>query len=168
MKDREGDEATEMLNEPGIHHGQFARLTSGETGLHITIDRRDLTWTKFLLQEGRQSQYRATIAGVTPLIAAAQIGFVEGVQALVEAGARLDVGNETGETPLISAVHRAQYRADRSAGCRPAPIPTGPIIRAHRARLCRPCRAYPAASSTRSSADEPDAESERTAPTGRF
>ncbi len=104
VKDREGEDATEMLNEPGSTIVNSRDLSSGETGLHITIDRRDLTWTKFLLQEGANPNI-ADNRGRTPLIAAAQIGFVEGVQALVEAGARLDVGNETGETPLIAAVH---------------------------------------------------------------
>ena len=104
VKDREGEEATDMLDEPGSTVVNSRDITSGETGLHITVDRRDLTWTKFLLQKGANPNI-ADNNGRTPLIAAAQIGFVEGVQALVDAGARLDVGNETGETPLIAAVH---------------------------------------------------------------
>jgi ankyrin repeat protein len=43
--------------------------------------------------------------GVTPLMLAAQINFVEGVEALVSRGARVDVTNNSGETPLMSAVH---------------------------------------------------------------
>lgn len=104
VKDREGDEATEMLSQPGTTLVNTRDVTSGETGLHITVDRRDLTWTKFLLQKGANPNI-ADNRGRTPLIAAAQIGWVEGVQALVDAGARMDIGNETGETPLISAVH---------------------------------------------------------------
>ena len=104
VKDREGEDATEMLNEPGSTIVNSRDISTGETGLHIAVDRRDLTWTKFLLQEDANPNI-ADNRGRTPLIAAAQIGFVEGVEALVEAGARLDVGNETGETPLIAAVH---------------------------------------------------------------
>lgn len=104
VKNREGDEASEMLNQPGSTVVNSRDLSSGETGLHITVARRDLTWTQFLLQEGANPNI-ADNRGRTPLIAAAQIGFIEGVQALVDAGARLDVGNETGETPLIAAVH---------------------------------------------------------------
>ncbi|MGB3795198.1 MAG: ankyrin repeat domain-containing protein [Alteraurantiacibacter sp.] len=104
VKDREGEDATQMLNEPGSVIVNSRDISSGETGLHITVDRRDLTWTKFLLQEGANPNI-ADNRGRTPLIAAAQSGFVEGVEALVKAGARLDVGNETGETPLIAAVH---------------------------------------------------------------
>lgn len=104
VKNREGDEATEMLNSPGSTVVNSRDVTSGETGLHITVERRDLTWTEFLLQQGANPNI-ADNRGRTPLIAAAQIGFTEGVQALVDAGARLDIANETGETPLIAAVH---------------------------------------------------------------
>lgn len=104
VKNREGDDATEMLNEPGSTIVNSRDITSGETGLHITVDRRDLTWTQFLLQEGANPNI-ADNRGRTPLIAAVEIGFVEGVEALVEAGARMDIANETGETPLIAAVH---------------------------------------------------------------
>jgi ankyrin repeat protein len=37
---------------------------------------------------------------------ASQIGFFEGVDALIKAGARVDTANDAGETPLITAVHR--------------------------------------------------------------
>lgn len=104
VKNREGDDATEMLRQPGTTIVNSRDVSSGETGLHITVERRDVTWTKFLLQEGANPNI-ADNRGRTPLIAAAQIGFIEGVQALVDAGARLDIGNETGETPLIAAVH---------------------------------------------------------------
>lgn len=104
VKNREGDDATEMLNQPGSTIVNSRDLTSGETGLHITVERRDLTWTQFLLQEGANPNI-ADNRGRTPLIAAVEIGFVEGVEALVEAGARMDIANETGETPLIAAVH---------------------------------------------------------------
>lgn len=104
VKDREGDEATELLNDPGSTVVNARDLTTGETGLHITVARRDLTWTRFLLQEDANPNI-ADNRGVTPLIAAAQLGWVEGVTALIEGGARVDVANATGETPLISAVH---------------------------------------------------------------
>lgn len=104
VKDREGEDATELLNAPGSTVVNARDISSGETGLHITVERRDLTWTKFLLQEGANPNI-ADNRGRTPLIAAAQIGFIEGVEALVEAGAQLDIANETGETPLIAAVH---------------------------------------------------------------
>lgn len=104
VKNREGDKANELLSEPGSIIVNSRDVTSGETGLHITVERRDLTWTRFLLQEGANPNI-ADNRGRTPLIAAAELNFIEGVQALVDAGARLDIANETGETPLIAAVH---------------------------------------------------------------
>ena len=104
VKDREGSEATEMLNRPGSQVVNTRDLTSGETGLHIVTARRDLTWIRFLLQEGANPNI-ADNNGRTPLIVAAELGFVEGVEALINGGARVDIANSTGETPLIAAVH---------------------------------------------------------------
>lgn len=104
VKNREGDEAAELLNDPGSTVINARDLTTGETGLHLTAARRDLTWTRFLLQEDANPNI-ADNSGATPLIVAARLGWVEGVSALIDGGARIDVANETGETPLISAVH---------------------------------------------------------------
>jgi len=93
-----------MLNEPGSTVVNSRDLTSGETGLHITIARRDLVWTRWLLQEGANPNI-ADAHGATPLIRAVEIGYLEGVQALVDGGANVDIANRTGETPLIAAVH---------------------------------------------------------------
>lgn len=104
VKNREGEDATELLNDPGSQVINTRDLSTGETGLHIAVARRDLTWTRFLLQEEANPNI-ADNSGRTPLIAAAQLGWVEGVSALIAAGARTDVTNAAGETPLISAVH---------------------------------------------------------------
>ena len=64
----------------------------------------------------------ADTRGVTPLMRASQMGFNEGVEALVAAGARVDNPNEAGETPLIMAVHRrdtAMMRVLLGAGASP-------------------------------------------------
>ncbi|KLE34922.1 ankyrin [Aurantiacibacter luteus] len=104
VEDRDGSKATELLNAPGTTVVNARDITNGQTGLHLTVDRRDLTWTRWLLQEGANPNI-ADNRGRTPLIAAAEIGFLEGVQALIDGGARVDVANQTGETPLIAAVH---------------------------------------------------------------
>lgn len=104
VRERNGTEATEMLNEPGSTIVNSRDVTSGESALHIVISRRDLTWTRWLLQEGANPNL-ADNRGRTPLIAAVEIGFLEGVEVLVGRGARVDVASETGETPLMSAVH---------------------------------------------------------------
>ncbi|MXO94103.1 ankyrin repeat domain-containing protein [Erythrobacter arachoides] len=104
VKDRNGTDATDLLNKPGSTVVNSRDITSGETGLHVVVDRRDLTWTRWLIQEGGNPNI-ADNRGRTPLIAAAEIGFLEGVEALIAGGARVDVANQTGETPLIAAVH---------------------------------------------------------------
>lgn len=103
VKDREGTAATDMLNTPGSTVINARDITSGETGLHIVVGRRDIVWTRWLLQEGANPNI-ADNRGRTPLIAAAEIGFLEGVQALLRRGAQVDIASSTGETPLISAV----------------------------------------------------------------
>ncbi|WP_197465464.1 ankyrin repeat domain-containing protein, partial [Erythrobacter sp. HI0063] len=37
---------------------------------------------------------------------ATQLGYIEGIEALLKAGVRVDQANSSGETPLISAIHR--------------------------------------------------------------
>jgi len=104
VRERNGTEATDMLNEPGTTVINSRDIGSGETGLHIVVARRDLTWTRWLLQEGANPNI-ADNDGRTPLIVAAEAGFLDGVEVLLTRGARVDVANATGETPLIAAVH---------------------------------------------------------------
>lgn len=105
VEDRDGEAATNFLNEPGTVVVNSRDVVSGQTALHIVTQRRDLTWIKFLTQRGANPNI-ADKAGVTPLVLASNLGFLEGVEALIKAGARVDVTDSSGETPLISAVHR--------------------------------------------------------------
>lgn len=105
VKDRDGTVATELLNEPGTTVANARDLASGESALHLVVQRRDLTWLRFLLQQGANPNLGDN-AGVTPLQVATRLGFIEGLAALVEGGANVDVADTTGETPLIGAVHR--------------------------------------------------------------
>ena len=104
VKDRDGTTATEMLRKPGTTVVNARDVSSGETGLHLVTRQRNVTWIRFLSQEGANPNI-ADKNGVTPLILATQIGFVEGAEALIAAGAQVDVANSAGETPLITAVH---------------------------------------------------------------
>lgn len=105
VEDRDGDVATEMLNQPGTTIVNSRDITSGDTGLHIVVQRRDSLWVQFLLQRGADPNIRNK-RGVTPLQLAASLGFIDGVEQLVKKGAQLDVTDRTGETPLMAAVHK--------------------------------------------------------------
>jgi ankyrin repeat protein len=105
VKDRDGTEATKLLDKPGSTLVNTSDQTTGETALHIVLRRRDETWTRFLLERGANPN-KADKRGATPLSIAAGIGFVEGVEQLLKRGASIDVTNGVGETPLIAAVHR--------------------------------------------------------------
>jgi len=105
VKKKDGDAVTAALKTPGSTIVNSRDITTGETALHIVVQRRDVVWIQYLLQEGANPNLQDK-RGRTPLVAACQLGFLEGVQALIAGGARVDVPNDTGETPLISAIHR--------------------------------------------------------------
>lgn len=105
VKDRDGDEATQLLSEPGTTIVNTRDVTTGDTGLHVVTMRRDVLWVKFLLQRGANPNIRNN-EGVTPLQIATRLGFVEGAELLIEAGAQVNVADQQGETPLIAAVHQ--------------------------------------------------------------
>ncbi len=87
-------------------------ITSGQTGMHIAVERRDIVWLTYLANQGANPNI-ADGKGVTPLMLASQLGFFDGVETLVTAGARVDIANSTGETPLILAVHRGDTQMMR-------------------------------------------------------
>ena len=96
-------------------------LSSGRTAMHIAVDRRDIVWLVYLANQ-RANPNIADNDGVTPLMRASRIGFFEGVEALVKAGAQVDTPSDTGETPLISAVLRGDTQMMRillGAGANP-------------------------------------------------
>jgi hypothetical protein len=105
VKDRDGDVATDLLNQPGTQVVNSRDLTSGDTGLHIVTARRDTLWIRFLIQRGGNPNIRNN-AGVTPLQLATRLGFVEGAEELIKGGAEVNIADQTGETPLIAAVHQ--------------------------------------------------------------
>ena len=105
VKERDGDKATDMLNKPGTQVVNTRDITTGETGLHIVVQRRDVLWVRFLLQRGADPNIRNK-KGLTPLQVATTLGFTDGVEALIKGGASVNIGDQTGETPLIAAVHQ--------------------------------------------------------------
>ena len=79
-------------------------ISDGHSALHIAVRRRDGPWLRYLLTLGANPNL-ADKKGVTPLMLASQIGFIEGIEMLAQKGARVDAANDAGETPLILAVH---------------------------------------------------------------
>jgi ankyrin repeat protein len=121
VRKKDGAKVTDALNEPGTQIVNTKDVTTGESGLHIVTARRDLTWMQFLVAHGANVNVRDA-KGTTPLVMAANLGFLEGVDFLITSGARVDDPNNTGETPLISAVHRHDLglvRALLKAGANP-------------------------------------------------
>ena len=104
VEKKDGTAAMALLDAPGSTVVNSRDVANGRTALHITVERRDLTWLNFLTQRHANPNL-ADKNGVTPLMRATQLGFHEGIAALVKAGARVDEPNAAGETPLIFAIH---------------------------------------------------------------
>lgn len=121
VKERKGEEAEKFLAEPGTVIINTRDSTSGETALHIVIQRRDSTWLGYLLQKGANPNL-ADKKGTTPLMLATQLGYVEGIDTLVRKKATVDQTNRSGETALILAVQLRNAEAVRAllkAGANP-------------------------------------------------
>lgn len=103
VRERDGDKATQFLNEPGSTIVNTKDITSGESALHIVTARRDLTWMGFLLQRGANPNARDK-NGITPLMLATNLRFVDGAELLLGRKAQIDATNNSGETALIRAV----------------------------------------------------------------
>lgn len=121
VKDRKGEEAEKFLAEPGSVIINTRDITSGETALHIVIQRRDTTWLSYLLQKGANPNL-SDKKGTTPLMLATQLGYVEGIDVLTRRKAQVDQSNRAGETALILAVQLRNTEAVRAllkAGANP-------------------------------------------------
>lgn len=105
VRKKDGNAVQEALDEPGSQIVNTRDSTSGETALHIVTARRDLTWMNFLIAKGANVNAHDG-HGITALQMSVTLGFPEGVDLLVGQRARLDEPDTSGETPLISAVHR--------------------------------------------------------------
>jgi ankyrin repeat protein len=105
VRDANGDDATKALEGSGSTLVNTRDQTTGDTALHITIGRRDLTWTSFMLGKDANPNVRNN-SGDTPLIVAARIGFIEGATLLLSRGASINLPSTSGETALIIAVQQ--------------------------------------------------------------
>lgn len=121
VKKKEAEKVTEALDEPGSTIVNTRDITTGESALHIVVARRDMSWLQFLIAKGANVNIRDN-KGVTPLVLAVRLNFLEGVELLIAKGARVDEANSAGETPLITAVHNknvALMRILLKAGANP-------------------------------------------------
>ena len=103
VRDRDGVKVDELLQRPGSTVINSRDIKSGETAIHIVVERRDVTWLRFLLQKGGNPNIE-TKDGLTPLMLATNLRFVDGADVLLKRDARVDKPNRSGETPLIRAV----------------------------------------------------------------
>jgi ankyrin repeat protein len=103
VRERDGAEATRLITQPGSVVVNSARDDDGNGALHILTRERDFTWLGFLLGRGADANVQNK-EGMTPLMIAAQLGWVEGAERLLGSGAKVDLSNKRGETPLILAV----------------------------------------------------------------
>ena len=103
VKKKDGNEVQMMLDKPGTTVVNARDISTGRTALHFVVDRRDVTWIRYLGQQGANPNI-ADDDGVTPLMLASRLGFIEGVQALIGVGAQVNVANKAGETPLIFGI----------------------------------------------------------------
>lgn len=108
VKDGDGDALVKLLQDHSTTLVNSQDLTNGESALHLLIRKRNIVWIRYLIQQGANVNI-ADKRGVTPLVLATQLGYVEAVEELIKARARLDIANDTGETPLIAAVHRRDF-----------------------------------------------------------
>ncbi|ABQ69174.1 Ankyrin [Rhizorhabdus wittichii RW1] len=105
VRQSDGAKATKALEGNGATMVNTRDYSTGETALMITIKRRDLTWSSFLLGKGANPNVRDA-QGNAPLHAAALLGFTEGAELLLGRNAQVNMANNSGETPLIIAVQQ--------------------------------------------------------------
>jgi len=105
VKKKEGQKVEDAINEPGSTVINSRDVSSGQGALHIVTARRDITWLRYLVGKGANVNIR-DFDGITPLQLATNLGWLDGAEYLVSKNAKLDEPNDTGETPLIGAVHR--------------------------------------------------------------
>lgn len=103
VRDQNVLQAKELFDKPGSTVINSRDYSTGETALHVVIKRRDLGWINFLANAGANLETRDQ-EGRTPLILAAQLGFVDGVRVLLTRGADVNGTNSRGESALIYAV----------------------------------------------------------------
>ena len=105
VRERDGTTVQGLVDPPNPAVLNARDSGNGEGALHILVRGRDLTWLSFLMAKGARVDLQSN-DGTTPLMLAAQLGWVEGAEQLLARRANPNLTNRNGETPLILAVHR--------------------------------------------------------------
>ena len=105
VRERDGNTAERILSNPSTTAVNVRDQDSGETALHILVRGRDINWLTYMLGRGARPD-TGDRGGNTPLILAAQLGWIDGAETLLRRGASANLANSRGETPLIFAVQR--------------------------------------------------------------
>ena len=113
VKKKDGSAVTTMLERPGSTLVNARDATTGDTALHVVVQRRDPVWIRFLKEKGANLNLRND-KGESPLVLATNLGWTEGVVLLVALGSRVNEANSTGETPLIAATLRRDAQMARA------------------------------------------------------
>lgn len=103
VRKADGKAVVEAVEQPGVTPINTKDRSSGETALLITIGRKDMTWSNYLLAHGARPDL-ADNEGRTPLMLAVERRFPEGIELLLSKKANPNQTNSRGETPLIRAV----------------------------------------------------------------
>ncbi|WP_114952979.1 ankyrin repeat domain-containing protein [Sphingosinicella terrae] len=103
VRERDGNVVQGMLANPNPAVVNAREASSGEGALHILVRGRDYDWVSYLLARGARPDLPNN-DGSTPLMLAAQLGWVEGAELLLQRGANPNQANNRGETALILAV----------------------------------------------------------------
>lgn len=112
VRQSDGAKATKALEGNGATLVNTRDYTTGETALIITIKRRDLSWSSFMLSRGANPNVKDG-KGNSALHFTALLGFPEGATLLLARGAQVNLGNSSGETPLIIAVQQRNLQMVR-------------------------------------------------------
>jgi ankyrin repeat protein len=105
VRERDGNTAERILSNPSTTAINLRDQDTGETALHILVRGRDINWLTYMLGRGARPD-TGDRGGNTPLILAAQLGWIDGAETLLRRGASANLANSRGETPLIFAVQR--------------------------------------------------------------
>jgi ankyrin repeat protein len=105
VRERDGSTVDRILSNPSSTSVNSRDPASGDGALHILVRRRDLGWLGYFLTHGARPDVTSR-DGATALALAAQVGWREGAERLLNARANPNLANSRGETPLIFAVQR--------------------------------------------------------------